>query len=392
MELLIQTLFQLTIIITCAKLVGEFFEFIKQPAVVGELMVGMLIGPYALGWVHHSEVLHIFSELAVIFLLFHVGLETRFRDMMKVGSKSLWVALLGVVLPFLAGYAYLAALNHDVKTALFLGTAMVATSVGITARVLGDLKFMKTRESRIILGAAVIDDVLGMIVLAIVSGISQGEFSNVNIIRITLVAIAFVVLVVLVGTWGVRMISPYLHRLKTRNMPVIIALTTCFGLAALAQVIGLAAIIGAFLAGMVFADTPEEHELEKKIEPMVDFYVPVFFVIMGTSVNIALFTNVPILLMALLVTVMAVLTKLVGCGMAVIKEGVPTALVVGIGMVPRGEVGLIIASIGAQLKIFPNDIYAVIVFMCMATTLLMPPFMQMAVKYKLRAETSKSQT
>ncbi len=390
MELLVQTLFQLTIIIVCAKLMGEFFEFIKQPAVVGELLVGMVIGPYALGWIHPNEVVHIFSELAVIFLLFHVGLETRLSDMMKVGSKSLWVALLGVVLPFVAGYAYLAALNHDIKTALFLGTAMVATSVGITARVLGDLKFMKTRESRIILGAAVIDDVLGMIVLAIISGVSQGEFSSVNIIRITLVAIAFVVLVVVIGSWLVKIISPYFHRLKTRNMTVIIALVTCFGLAALAQVIGLAAIIGAFLAGMVFADTPEEHDLEKKIEPMVDFFVPVFFVMMGISVNIALFTNGSILLMALVVTLLAVVTKLIGCGLAVVKEGLPTALVVGVGMMPRGEVGLIIASIGAQMKIFPDEIYAVIVFMCMATTLIMPPFMQMAVKYKLRAGTSKS--
>jgi Na+:H+ antiporter len=384
MEMLIKTLLELVIIIAAAKLVGELFERIQQPAVVGELLVGMVIGPYALGWIHSNEIVHMLSELAVIFLLFQVGLETRLSDMLKVGKKSLWVALVGVLLPFLAGYAYMAALNQNYTTALFMGAAMVATSVGITARVLADLKFLKHQESRIILGAAVIDDVLGMIVLAMVSGMSKGEFSHVNLIKITLMALSFVVVVVLVGTWAVRKLSPTFGKFKTRNMTFIISLLTCFGLAALAQLIGLAAIIGAFLAGMVFAEINEEYHLEKKLEPMTDFWVPIFFVVMGSQVNVALFTSGSIILMTVIVTVLAILTKLVGCGAAVFKDGFNSSFIVGAGMMPRGEVGLIIAAIGAQMKIIPDDIYAVIVAMCMITTLMMPPLMKYAVGRKNR--------
>ncbi|MCK5243333.1 cation:proton antiporter [bacterium] len=386
MEMLTKVLIELLIIIAGAKLVGELFERIQQPAVVGELLVGMIIGPHALGWIQGNEIVHMLSELAVIFLLFQVGLETRLSDMLKVGKKSFWVAMLGVVLPFMAGYAYLAALNHDYKIALFMGAAMVATSVGITARVLADLKFLQRPESRIVLGAAVIDDVLGMIVLAMVAGLSQGEFSTLSLIRITVVALAFVVIVVLLGTWLVRKLSPSFRKLKTKNMTFIISLLTCFGLAALAQIIGLAAIIGAFLAGMVFAEINEEYDLDKKLEPMTDFWVPIFFVVMGSQVNAALFTSGSIIIMAGIVTVLAIITKLVGCGAAVLKDGLPSSFIVGVGMMPRGEVGLIIAAIGANMKIIPADIYAVIVAMCMFTTLLMPPLMKMAVERKTREQ------
>jgi Kef-type K+ transport system membrane component KefB len=385
MEHLAATLFEFLIIVVSAKLVGELFEHIHQPAVVGELLVGMLIGPHALGLIHTNDFFLILSEFAVIFLLFQVGLETRLLDMLKVGMKSFWVAVLGVVLPFMAGYAYLSALNHDYKTALFLGAAMVATSVGITARVLGDLSFLRNKTSRIILGAAVIDDILGMIILAMVAGLSQGEFTVPGLVMITVKAVSFVVLVVVLGSIATKRYGHLLSRLKTRNMPFIIAMMICLGLSALAQIIGLAAIIGAFLAGMVFAEVREDYQLDKKLEPMTDLMVPIFFVIMGAGVNTRLFINTDILVIALIVTLIAILTKLVGCGIAVFKDGWHTSLIVGIGMVPRGEVGLIIAAIGARMKIFPDDIYAIIVFMCMATTLFMPPFMKLAVDAKNHA-------
>ncbi len=176
-----------------------------------------------------------------------------------------------------------------------------------------------------------------------------------------------------------------MEKFKSRNMPFIIAIAACLGLAAFAQSIGLAAIIGAFLAGMVFAENSEEFRLHHKIQPMNDFLVPIFFVVMGTNVDVKLFTSLPIIIMAVIVTLMAVFTKLLGCGLAVIRQSLATSLVVGVGMVPRGEVGLIIAAIGAKMGIFPDDVYAVIVFMCMATTLLMPPFMKMAVQHKVRS-------
>ncbi|MCD4814325.1 cation:proton antiporter [bacterium] len=388
-DALVKILLELFIIIVAAKLVGEIFEKIKQPAVVGELMVGMLIGPHALGWIHEGEILMIISELAVIFLLFQVGLETKLSEMLKVGKKSALVALMGVVLPFMAGYAYFAALNHDYKTALFLGAAMVATSVGITARVLADLKFLKTTESRIILGAAVIDDVLGMIVLAVVAGLGKGEFSLGALIKISFMAVAFVVVVLVLGTWLVNKIFHPVKKMKTRNMSFIIPLVVCFGLAALAQMIGLAAIIGAFLAGMIFAEIREEYELEKKMEPMADLFVPIFFVVMGSQVNVFLFGSVSIITTAVIVTLMAIATKLIGCGAAVFKDGIHSSMIIGIGMVPRGEVGLIIASIGAKMNLFSQDVYAIIVAMCMATTLLMPPLMKWAVGKKLKAQQAR---
>ncbi len=390
MENLTATLLELFIIVGAAKIVGELFEHWHQPSVVGELLIGMIIGPHALGWIHESNILFILSELAVVFLLFQVGLESRLSDMLKVGRASFWVAVLGVVLPFVAGLAFVFAINHHIQTALFVAAAMVATSVGITARVLSDLRFLQSRESRIILGAAVIDDVLGMLVLALVTGISQGDFSTTKLLAITFQAVLFVFLVVLVGSGVTKRLGHLLGRLKTRNMPVIVAALVCLGLAALAQAIGLAAIIGAFLAGMIFAEIQDQYGLHRSMEPLVDLVVPVFFVIMGAGVDLTLFGDVRVVGMAVILTVLALATKLLGGGLAVLKEGWDSALIVGVGMAPRGEVGLIIAALGGRLKLIPPDLYAVIVAMCMATTLFMPPCMKWAVDLQRKHRARKS--
>ena len=394
METATTVLADIFIMFLAAKIAGEVFERIKQPAVIGELLVGIVLGPYALGWIgvptagmieaFHGEaaateaihaILEVIAELGVIVLLFLVGLETRLSDILGVGVRAGLVAIAGVVVPFILGYAFVAVvLGEPTIEAIFIGTALVATSVGITARVLGDLGHIRSDEARIILGAAVIDDILGMIVLAIVSALGQG--GTVSIGQISLIAvqaIAFTVFVALAGRHAARRWSMQLDRLRIRNGPFVVGVLVMLGLATVAAQIGLAAIIGAFLAGMVFAELSEQYELEHKALPLYEFLVPLFFVITGSRVDWRLFLDSSLLGIALAVTVLAIVGKLVGCGLAAAGLGWRRMAIIGTGMSPRGEVGLIVANVGASLAVIPNEMYATVVIMSVLTTLVVPP-------------------
>jgi Kef-type K+ transport system membrane component KefB len=381
------------IMFLAAKVAGELFERIKQPAVIGELLVGVALGPFALGWVgvptaemieaFHGEatasevmlsIFEVLSELGVIVLLFVVGLETRLSDILRVGGRAGVVAVAGVVLPFLLGYLFVAAIGRPTLEAIFIGTAMVATSVGITARVLADLGHIQSAEARIILGAAVIDDILGMIALAIVSALGQGgRLSLVEIGLIAAQAIAFTVFVALAGRHAVNRWSAHLERLHIHNAPFVVAVLLMLGLATLSAKIGLAAIIGAFLAGMVFAELREQYELEHQALPLYQFLVPLFFVITGTRVDWRLFLDSPLLGVALTVTALAIVGKLVGCGAGALGRGWRSVAIVGVGMVPRGEVGLIVANVGQSLAAIPDEMFSTVVIMSVLTTLVVPP-------------------
>lgn len=376
-----------------AKLVGELFERFRQPAVIGEILVGVLIGPYALGWIgvpsepmiekFHSveaarEVLDTvydtLAELGVLILLFMVGLETRLSDILRVGTRALIVACAGVVVPFMLGFFFVATLGRPSIEAVFMGTAMVATSVGITARVLADLGHIQEDEARIILGAAVIDDILGMIVLAAVSALGNGETPSLFSIGVVAAqAIAFVVFVVLAGQHAVRRWSGHIDRLRIREAPFVVAVALMLTLAMLSVMTGLAAIIGAFLAGMVFAELREQYELEKQVLPLYELLVPVFFVLTGSRVDWRLFVDSSVVGVALTVTALAIVGKLIGCGGGAWGMGWRSVAIIGVGMAPRGEVGLIVANVGRSLGTIPPDLFSTVVIMSVLTTLFVPP-------------------
>jgi Kef-type K+ transport system membrane component KefB len=255
---------------------------------------------------------------------------------------------------------------------------MVATSVGITARVLSDMGQLQTSEARIILGAAVIDDVLGILVLSVVLGVVKQNTSPLEIAGLVLVSFGFMALVVVVGVFGVRRYSIHWEKLHLHNPAFSISLAVCLGLAAVAGFIGMAAIIGAFLAGLVFGESKEREQLLEAIQPIYHLLVPVFFVISGSKVDLASFGNANVIWLAVAITLLAILGKFVGCGLAAYGMGKRSMAIIGVGMAPRGEVGLIVATIGLSNNIFTstNGLYSVVVIMSIATTLFVPPVLK----------------
>lgn len=393
MEGITGILTDLFIIFAAAKLAGGFFQKFDKPAIVGEVLVGILIGPYALGWVGTADnslvhlfgsqasadeslalVLNVMAELGVILLLFFVGLETRVSELLEVKGRGIWVGVLGIIFPFLFGYAFLQFSGRGNLEAAFVATAMVSTSIGITARVLGDIGVIGSRESRIILGAAVIDDVLGLLLLSFVSNMGSAINYWELLLTAGLVA-AFVVFASLIGTRIVRRYSIHLNRIPIKNAPLMVTIMLMLGLSALAGWIGLAAIIGAFLAGLMLAEAKEQYELEKQALPIYEFLTPFFFVVTGTKVNLAVFQDLSVLALALGITLLAIVGKLLAGGLA--SRGLPrrSALIIGTGMAPRGEVGLVVASIGSSLGAISTDMFSAVVFMSLATTLIVPPIL-----------------
>lgn len=395
MEIARVVVFDFFLMFLAAKLAGELFDRLGQPPVIGELLVGIIIGPFGLAWIGAptdamvsafrdaamarevlNAVLESLSELGVIVLLFAVGLETRLADLLRVGGRAGAVAALGVLFPFGLGYGLAIMIGQPPAVAAFLGSALVATSVGITARVLADLQALNSVPARIILGAAVIDDILGLIILAIVVGYAGGSSpSPVDVALIAVQAVGFSIFVAFAGRHAVRRWSVHLDRLRIRHAPFVVAMTLMLGLASLASRVGLAAIIGAFLAGMVFAELRESHDLERETRPLYELLVPIFFVITGSRVDWRLLTDPTVLGIALLVTLLAVLGKFVGCGLGSAGLGWRSATIVGVGMAPRGEVGLIVANVGKSAGVVNGPMFSTVVLMSVLTTLVVPPIL-----------------
>jgi Kef-type K+ transport system membrane component KefB len=363
-----QFFFTLLVMFVAAKLAAELFERLKQPAVAGEILAGVIIGPSVLGLIAPSELTDALSELGVIFLLFLVGLETKPADIFRVGVRALLVAVLGVVVPFIAGYLLLWAWGRPQIEAVFVGAAMVATSVGITARVLGQMGLLNAVTSRIILGAAVIDDVLGLIILAVVSSLAKGGVNYAQIATTAGLAIGFTLIVALVGARAINRLQPRIQKLKVGQSYLVFGFSLCLVLAYVASFIGVAAIIGAFLAGMAMS------------EAVTEFLLPFFLTSIGMKLKLDALMNREVILLAIVVTILAVVTKLVGCGLGALSLGFKNAMRVGMGMVPRGEVGIVVAQIGLGLAAVTDAIYGVVLVMAVATTLIAPPFLVLLYK------------
>jgi Kef-type K+ transport system membrane component KefB len=366
-------LVDLTVLFIGAKLGAALFARLGQPEVIGELLAGVILGPHVIGAVGElEETLHVFQELGAVILLFVVGLDTPLSDLKAVGGRSLAVGISGVAVPFALGAGLMLLLGRSGTQSVFIGTAMVATSVGITARVLADLGEIRSPQARIILGAAVIDDILGLLVLAVVAASVAGSVSAGSIIVLAILAITFVALVGGLGPKLIDRLTPYLDRLGNQGV-LIVSLALCLGLASLAEALRLAAIIGAFLAGMALAETRDRYQLEEHLAPVYSFLVPFFFAITGAVLDPSVLADPEIALLATVVTVVAVAGKLIGCGVPVLSMGRRSAQIVGVGMVPRGEVGILVATVGLAQGIIGNELYAVVVTMSIATTIMVPP-------------------
>jgi Kef-type K+ transport system membrane component KefB len=397
----------LAVILAAAKLGGDAASRIGQPAVLGELVVGVLVGNLSLlgiGWfqfIAANATIALLAQLGAVILLFEVGLESTVRDMMRVGLRSLVVAVLGVVAPWALGW-WVGALLLPAQSAYvhaFLGAVLTATSVGISARVLKDLGRAQSQEARIILGAAVIDDVLGLVVLAVLAAVIAGTDSGAALSYGALALVIGKALLFLFGALSLGVLfSPRLFslasRLRGNGVLLATALVFCFTLAWMASVIGLAPIVGAYAAGLILEDLHyrdfagrEERKLEDLIQPISSFLVPVFFVLMGMRVDLSTFLRPEILGLAAVLSLAAVLGKQ-ACAIGALGAGLDW-LSIGIGMIPRGEVGLIFASIGLTLVVRGEPIidaatYSAVVIMVMLTTLITPP----ALKWSLNKRRS----
>ena len=422
MEYLLQILVTLVVLYALARAGTVLVSRFGLPGLIGEIIMGVVIANLVIGDFSLMEfldlgmpapgvegdhgsgvypIVYAMAELGVIFLLFTVGLETKVNDLMKSGKAAFFCALMGVIVPFILGFALIMGTEGNMNHALFLAAAMVATSVGITATIIKDLNLMDTREARIIIAAAVIDDVLGMIVLAIVNGMAEsGELSILNVASITLQAVVFVLVVIAICKWVIPRIYDYFaDRKKAKEaagkVPVstnklVLAIIVCLAMAALAEFIGLAAIIGAFLAGMMFADHAWEWDLESKIDSISTFLLSFFFLNVGLQVDIGTLGDTSVLVLVVVVIILAVISKLVGCSLGA-KMGdrsldSSSLKIIGFGMAPRGEVGIIVAAIGLASGAMSQDLYAVVVLMSVITTIIAPPIISKLFRQKYHEE------
>jgi len=378
-------LLSLFIVFIAAQIGAELSQRIKLPSVVGEIIAGCVVGPSVLHWVQPSESLNVLAEIGVVLLLFSVGLETRLDDLKQVGKKAFSVGILGVIIPFILGASWAHYSGFQWHKSLFIAAAFVATSAGITARVLQELGALQRIESRIILGAAVIDDILAMLVLGVVVALQSTDALQLDKLAIIfLSAVGFIAIIGWGGSRLMRRSSNLLERPLNPLSPLSIVLALCLGLAFLSTQFGLAAIIGAFLAGMMASETQQRELLEHQTKPLLAFLTPFFFVITGTQIDLSLLTSSTALIMLAVVTGIAIISKFMGGFLGALQLGRNGATIVGVGMIPRGEVGVVIATLGLDSKILSPMLYAVIVAMSLLTAIVTPPIIAFLLKKHIR--------
>ena len=373
----------LLIIILVARLAAELAERIKIPAVLGEIVAGIIIGPSVLGLIDPikhldvADMVLLLGEIGVILLLFQVGLEMDLGEMAKVGKPAFVVAIIGVAVPFAAGFGVAASFGEDAKVALFIGATLTATSVGITARVLGDLRALALRESRIVLGAAVADDVLGLVILTVVvKVVTEGSISAGVVLETIGLAVGFLLITGLLAIYVIPRLFTRIDRLAKSTTTIVssaFALTLAFSL--LANQAKLAFIIGAFMAGLAVGRSPQHERISEGLNPLGHIFIPVFFASIGINADLEAMFQPSVLVLAVSLTVVAIIGKLVA-GLGVGRSG-GDKLLIGIAMMPRGEVGLIFASIVLSKGVLDDELYGALLLMVLVTTLITPPLIRL---------------
>jgi Na+:H+ antiporter len=370
------------IVFGSAKILEELFERLGQPGIIGQILAGILIGPSVLGWIAPNDFTAAMAELGVMFLLFRVGLEVDSEALIRTGGAAVMTGVLGVIVPFACGWGFYLLWGRSNMEAIFLGAALTATSVGITAQVLASRGLLHHTAARIILGAAVVDDILALLLLGFITSVAQGK---VDARELLLTAGLTVVFIVVVGWWGTRAVREVISRLRGKLLAgeagFSAALVLMFGLAALSHTIGVAAIIGAFLAGMVLPQESGEggpHRVHDLAQGVTELLVPFFLAEIGLHFDVNLFRQPETVAVALTLLPVAVLSKIAGCGAGASGYGRRVAMRVGVGMIPRGEFCMVVAQTGLGIGAVQADSYAVIVFMAVAAATLAPPLLKLA--------------
>ena len=378
---IVRFLAEILAILVSAKLFGELAERLGQPAVLGELVGGVILGTGLISFFRLDDPsLALMSELGVILLLFETGIHCDLDRLLKSGATASAVAAIGVVVPFALGWGVMTALGKGGMEAVFVGAALTATSVGITARVLADLGKLDRPEAQIVLGAAVIDDVLGIVILSAVSGIAaSGSLQWGSVAKTVLLSAGFLVAALWLGPYLATGLVKIVHRMRVRGVLIGTAVAFAFAMALAAHALGTALIVGAFAAGILLASTDKKEDIDTTVRPVVDVFAPVFFVMVGAKVDLSVFNpstaeNRAVLGLAALLIVAAVAGKLASA--AAVRGRELNRWAIGAGMIPRGEVGLIFAQIGLATGLVQAPIYAAVVVMVIVTTFLAPPLLK----------------
>ena len=369
----IEPLLSLFVLFVAAKLGEELFERLGQPALIGQIIAGFVVGPGLLRWVSPSPTIGFMAEVGIIFLLFETGLKTQPEDVLEHGTISLAVGFFGVITPLAAGWAFAHAIGENAVTARFVGTLLVATSIGITAKILADFGATDTAFGRVILGAAVLDDILGLLALSMLSSFSEARSHWVNLLLTVVFVSLFFIAVLFLRRTALPRIRGRVGRMRAAAPQWSFALVILLGFSAMSAYIGLAAIIGSFLAGMFVSESRElAAALRERADAVSSFVVPFFLANIGLRLSPQVLTDAHALLLIAALTGIAAATKLLACGLVALPLGRRSALLVGLGMIPRGEVGIVVADQSLRIAAIPSAYYSIGIAMAVLTSILGP--------------------
>ncbi len=361
----------LFILLLAAKIGEEIMRRLGQPGVVGELLGGFIVGPFGLGLVQPGETALTFAELGVVILLFSVGLEVRTDDLLKVGKPAVLTAITAMILPIIGGFALAAALGETPGASFFVGLALAATSIGITSRVLRDMGVMDRTFAKVVIGAALVDDILALILIGLAGGAANGDLSA-GTLLVGVAGIGLVILGFAVARRARGLPSSVFTWPLFADTPLVPAFLIMLAIALLATGVGLAAIIGAFVAGLIVAETEASEELERDIEPLASIFVPFFFAVTGSQLDLSVLLDPAVAAIAVTLAVIGVITKAVGGLIGARSIGRWSAATVGFGMVPRGEVGIVVATLALVTGVVDENLFAVMVIAVVLTTVVAP--------------------